>query len=152
MLQPSGRYVEPNRFINYLNCTHKKPIMTQEELLYKDDVYKIIGCAMKVHTILGCGFHESVYQEAFAYELKRSEIPFQSEKILNIQYDDIILNKKYIADYLCYDKIIVETKAISALSPEHDSQVINYLKATSLKLGILINFGEQSLKWKRIIY
>jgi GxxExxY protein len=126
--------------------------MKHDDLLYQDEVYQIIGCAMKVHSILGPGFHESVYKEALAYEFTRNNIPFVQEQILEIRYDDIILNKKYAADFVCYEKIIVEAKALSALCPEHESQVINYLKATSFKLGVLINFGEPSLKWKRIIY
>ncbi|MDD3859051.1 MAG: GxxExxY protein [Bacteroidales bacterium] len=126
--------------------------MAKKVLIYKEEVYDIVGCAMKVHSILGPGFHESVYQEALAYEFTRNDIPFEKEKLLEIKYDDIILNKKYIADFICYDKIIIETKALTEICPDHFSQVINYLKATGLKLGLIVNFGEKSLKTKRIAY
>jgi len=90
-----------------------------------------------------------VNQEALAYEFKLRNIPFIREKTLTIQYKDIVLEKYYVADFICYDKIIVETKALSQLMPEHDSQVLNYLKATGFQLGLLINFGEKSLVYKR---
>lgn len=122
------------------------------ELLYKEEVYNIIGAAMEVHSVLGCGFSEAVYQEALAIELTERGIPFEQEKLIQIDYKGKVLKKYYQADFVCYDKIILELKALSALSPEHESQLLNYLKATGLKLGILINFGEKSLVYKRYIY
>jgi len=92
-----------------------------------------------------------VYQESLSIEFKKQHIPFEKEKVLSIVYKDIELEKKYIADFICYDKIIVELKALSSLNSEHESQVLNYLKATGYKLGILINFGEKSLKYKRMV-
>jgi GxxExxY protein len=122
-----------------------------QSLILKDEVYQIIGVALKVHTELGCGFLEAVYQEAFEYELENADIPYEKEKIIRIKYNDIILNKKYIADFVCFDKIIIEMKALSNLCSEHESQILNYLKATGLKVGLLINFGGQSLEWKRFV-
>jgi len=121
-------------------------------LIYKEESYQIIGACMEVHKTLGCGFLEPVYQEALSIEFQKQNIPFEKEKILSIIYKDIELEKKYIADFVCFSKIIVELKALSALTSEHESQVINYLKATGFKLSILVNFGEESLKYKRIVH
>lgn len=106
---------------------------------------------MEVHRELGPGFLEPVYQEALELEFERQGIPFEREKELKISYKGHILKKKYAADFICNDKIIVELKALSALSGGHEAQVLNYLKATGFKLGILINFGEESLKYKRLV-
>ena len=121
-------------------------------LIYKEESYQIIGACMEVHKTLGCGFLEPVYQEALSIEFQKQNIPFEKEKILSIIYKDIELEKKYIADFVCFSKIIVELKALSSLTSEHESQVINYLKATGFKLSILVNFGEESLKYKRIVH
>lgn len=104
---------------------------------------------MKVHRELGCGFLEKVYQEALEREFIAEEIPFQREANLKIYYRGVPLQQEYIADFVCYDKIIVELKAISKLSDVEKAQVINYLKATGYELGILANFGETSLKTVR---
>ena len=125
--------------------------MPTHDILYKDEAYKIIGAAMRVHSILGCGFLEQVYQEALEIEFEKQHIPFQREVSLAISYDGKILKKQYVADFTCYDKIIVELKALNSLESGHEAQVLNYLKATGLKLGLLINFGEKTLKYKRII-
>ena len=106
---------------------------------------------MEVHKELGCGFLESVYQEAFEIELQKQNIPYEREKLLNIYYKGIKLNKRYSADFVCYDKIVVELKALSALTTDHEAQVLNYLKVTGLKLGLLFNFGSRSLQYKRLI-
>ena len=106
---------------------------------------------MTVHRKLGCGFLEAVYQEALEIEFENQHIPFQREVPLAISYDGKILKKQYVADFTCYDKIIVELKALNSLESGHEAQVLNYLKATGLKLGLLINFGEKTLKYKRII-
>ena len=121
------------------------------ELLYKEESYKIIGSAMEVHRELGSGFLESVYHEALAFEFDNKEIPFDLEKKLEVNYKGQVLSKYYIADFVCYGKIIIEIKAINELSGVHESQVINYLKATGYKLGLLINFGAESLEYKRIV-
>jgi GxxExxY protein len=121
-----------------------------EELIYKDEVYKIVGCAMEAHKELGFGFLESVYEEALRYEFNKSSVPYQEQKLLEIKYKDIILEKKFLADFVCFDKIIVELKATDKLTDEHYSQVLNYLNATKYKLGLLINFGSKSLEYKRV--
>jgi len=120
------------------------------DLLYKEETYKIIGAAMEVHRTLGCGFLEAVYQEALAIEFEKQNIPFRQEKKIQIQYKDQTLSKYYEADFICYDKIIVETKAIKEIVGIHEAQIINYLKATELKIGLLINFGTESLEHKRL--
>lgn len=121
------------------------------DLIYKDECFKIIGACLEVHNTLGCGFLEPVYQEALSIEFQKQNIPFEKEKVLSIVYKDIELEKKYIADFVCYDKIIIELKALSSLTSEHEAQILNYLKATGFKLGLLINFGEKSLKYKRMV-
>ena len=104
---------------------------------------------MRVHRELGCGFLEKVYQEALEREFITEKIPFQREVNLKIYYRGEPLQQEYIADFVCYGKIIVELKAISKLSDVEKAQVINYLKATGYELGILANFGETSLKTER---
>ena len=106
---------------------------------------------MEVHKNLGCGFLEPVYQEALALEFNLRNIPFEKEKSLPISYKGYRLTKKYMADFICYDSIIIELKALSSLTSAHESQVVNYLKATGFKLGLLINFGVSSLKYKRLV-
>jgi len=122
------------------------------ELKYKEEVYEIVGAAMEVHRILGAGFLEAVYQEALEKEFIMSNIPYEREKQLRISYKGQELSKYYVADFFCYENIIVEVKALSSLTNEHLSQVINYLKATNKDLGLLINFGQQSLQYKRVVY
>ncbi len=121
------------------------------ELIYKQEAYEIVGAAMEVHQQLGAGFLEAVYQEALEIELRNRGIPHQVYQRLGIKYKDIQLAKVYITDVVCYDNIIVEIKALSSLLPEHEAQTLNYLKATGCKLGILINFGESSLAYKRLV-
>ena len=124
----------------------------EEDYLYERETYQIIGAMMEVHKTLGCGFLEAVYQEALAIEFEKQKIPFVKEKKLILFYKGIQIEKFYIADFVCFDKIIVELKALSALTSTHDYIMINYLKATKLKVGLLANFGERSLKYKRLIY
>lgn len=122
-----------------------------EEYLYKKECYNIIGAAMEVHSELGHGFLEPVYQEALAIVFFEKKIPFVKEELLDITFKGKLLKKKYIADFICYNEVIVELKAIDGLLPEHTAQVLNYLKATNKKLGLLINFGTTSLQYKRVI-
>ena len=121
------------------------------DLIHKDESYKIIGAAMEVHKELGSGFLEAIYHEALLIEFTEREIPYISEAKLDVSYKGRTLIKYYESDFICYDKIIVEIKAVNELSSIHESQVINYLKATGLKLGILINFGAASLEYRRLI-
>jgi GxxExxY protein len=120
-------------------------------LLYEQETYKIIGAAMQVHNELGFGFLEAVYQEALQFEFEMQEIPVRREVPLQIFYKERLISKFYIADFICFDKIIVEIKSVTALHNEHTAQVINYLKATGYELGLLINFGTKSLEHKRVI-
>lgn len=122
-----------------------------EEFILKDECYKIIGACMEVHSELGSGFLEAVYEEALAREFYEREIPFSSEQRLFVYYKGEKHNKYYCADFICFDKIIIEVKAMDGLIDEHFSQVLNYLKATGFRLGLLINFGASKLQYKRII-
>ena len=121
-----------------------------DRLVFKEECSNIVGAIFEVHKRLGVGLLEKVYQEALAIELKHRNIPFEREKRFDVYYRDQKLDAQYIADFVCYDKIIVELKAVSEFTDEHISQVYNYLKASGLKLGILINFGTTSLVYKRI--
>ena len=125
--------------------------MKTDEYLFKDECYEIIGACMEVHNELGCGFLESVYQEALAIEFLENEILFEREKCLNIRYKEFLLEKKFQADFLCYDEIVVELKASENMHPEHIAQVLNYLKASKKRIGLLVNFGTARLQYKRII-
>lgn len=123
-----------------------------DELIYREEVFQIIGAAIEVHKILGSGFLEAVYQEALEYELSLRKTPFVSQQPLKIQYKTHILNKEYIADFVCFDSIIVELKALQRLTGHEESQIINYLKATGMRVGLLINFGSSGkLEWKRLV-
>ena len=120
------------------------------KVLFPEESYKIIGAAMEVHRVLGCGFTEPVYQEALERELTLRLIPFEREKTIHILYKGIELTKDFRVDFFCYNKIIVELKAVSSFADEHYAQVYNYLKASGSELGILINFGLVSLDYVRI--
>ena len=122
------------------------------ELLYKTEVFEIIGAAIEVHQELGHGFLEAVYHEAVQIELTQRNIPFEAQRSLRIRYKDQMLKKEYVADFICYGKIIAELKALDELTGKEESQLLNYLKATGLRVGLLINFGSfGKLEWKRYI-
>ena len=123
----------------------------EEDYLYESETYKIIGAMMEVHKTLGCGFLEAVYQEALAIEFDLRNIPYVREKKLILFYKNVKLEKFYVPDFLCYEKIVVDLKALSSLTTTHDSIMINYLNATRFKVGLLGNFGEKSLKYKRLV-
>lgn len=113
--------------------------------------YKIIGAAMEVHRQLGCGFLEPVYQEAFALELKAREIPYSRELRFPVNYKGQRLTNQYRPDFICFDAVIVELKALNSLSSVEDSQLINYLKVTGYHTGLLLNFGAKSLQQRRFV-
>ena len=136
-----------------MNENRKKPKVDHSKLLYPDELYHILKCAMEVYNTLGSGFLETVYQDALEIEFALNGIPFEREKHIDISYKGQILPSHYIADELCYDKIILELKAASCLTQEHEAQLIHYLKATGINVGVLINFGKnRKLEWKRFVY
>ena len=118
------------------------------DIQFQQEIYDIIGAAMEVQNELGRGFAELVYHEALNIELGLRGIPFESEKLITISYKGYLLERNYKADLVCFDKIVVELKSVEILKTEHTAQLLNYLKATKLPLGILINFGETPLKYK----
>ena len=111
------------------------------KILYKDEVYAIQGAVFDVYREMGCGFLEPVYQECLEKELKVRGIPFESQKELQLSYKGEVLNLTYKPDFICYGNIIVELKAVKEIDDVHRAQVFNYLKATGLRLGLLVNFG-----------
>jgi GxxExxY protein len=113
--------------------------------------YAIIGAAIEVHRQLGCGFLESVYQEAMALELTARKIPFRREVEIPVFYKDERLNASFRADFLCFDSVIVEIKALAKFSGVEEAQIINYLKATGFEIGLLLNFGTLSLDHRRLV-
>ena len=120
-------------------------------ILYKNESYRIIGACFEVYKDKGCGFLEAVYQECLEIELSLQEIPFKSQEALSLEYKGNPLKQTYIPDFVCYEKVILEVKAVKSLQNEHVAQLHNYLKATRLKLGILANFGHYpKLEYKRI--
>jgi len=110
-------------------------------LILEEETYAIRGAVFEVYREMGCGFLEAVYQECLEKELASKKIPFVSQPELNLNYKGRPLQQTYKPDLICYDQIILELKAVKELAPEHKAQVINYLKATNLKIGLLINFG-----------
>ncbi len=122
-----------------------------DDLYLKEEVYKIIGICMEVHTILGKGHSEIIYGDALEYEFKKNGIPYNKEIKFSITYKEIILPHHYYSDFVVFDEIILEIKAIQQLSSSEIKQTLNYLAASKNKLGLLVNFGEDSLKYKRII-
>jgi len=125
--------------------------MGETKILYKDESYKIIGACMKVHRELGRGFLESVYEEALKKEFESEMIPYKSQEKIEVFYEGEKLNRFFKADFICYDKIIVEIKAVAQIPNAFCAQLKNYLTATNKELGLLVNFGEPSLAYKRIL-
>jgi GxxExxY protein len=121
------------------------------ELLFKDKTYGIIGLCMKVHSTLGPGFKEVVYKDALEIELIENKIPYKREVTFKIEYGNQILRHGFDADFLIYGTIIVEAKSAVKFHYEHFRETLNYLKASHVKLGLLVNFGEPSLNVKRIL-
>jgi GxxExxY protein len=129
---------------------HQSPTINTQ---LKDwQTHAVIGAAMEVHRQLGCGFLEAVYQEAMALELAAQAIPFQKEVELPVYYRGQRLSCAYRADFICYEKVVVELKALQAFGRNEEAQVLNYLKATGLERGLLLNFGAASLEFKRFVF
>lgn len=127
-----------------------EPKNNDSGLLFKEESYKIIGAAMEVHRLLGCGFVEPVYQEALEKEFVLRGIPYEREKELSVSYKGTQLSKTFKADFVCYGKIILELKAVKEFADEHYAQIYNYLRASGLDLGLLINFGSASIEFERV--
>lgn len=122
------------------------------EILFKDEVFRIVGCAFEVYNDLGSGFLEPVYQEALELELTQQGIPFETQKRLRIYYKGKPLTKEYIADLIVIGQIVIELKAEKSLESRDEAQLLNNLKATGLRVGVLINFGAfPKLQWKRFV-
>jgi GxxExxY protein len=113
----------------------------KSELIHQSESYKIVGACFEVYRVKGCGFLEAVYQECLEIEFRLQAIPFIARQPLNLEYKSCPLLTAYVPDFVCYEKIVVELKAVSALTDEHRAQLQNYLKATGMILGLLINFG-----------
>lgn len=123
------------------------------EIVYKDECYAIMGACFEVYKEQGCGFLEGVYQECLGLELAHRNIPFIAKRPIGISYKGQPLEQRYEADFLVFDKILIELKAVSALADAHRAQLHNYLRATGLRLGLLINFGASPmLEYERIVY
>jgi len=122
------------------------------ELLLKDEVFQIIGCCIEVHTEMGWGFLEAVYQETLAIEFSERGVPFKAHEPLAIYYKGRLLEKTYCPDFICFGQIVVEIKAQDKLTSKDEAQLLNYLKATGYRVGLLINFGAAGkLEWKRMV-
>jgi GxxExxY protein len=122
------------------------------EIIFKDECYAILGACFEVYNQMECGFVEPVYQECLGIELAERSIPYQPKAELQLTYKGRKLDQKYIPDFICFDKIIIELKAVSDSANEHRAQVHNYLKATGYRLGLLVNFGQcPKLQYERIV-
>ncbi|MDR3455932.1 MAG: GxxExxY protein [Verrucomicrobiae bacterium] len=121
------------------------------ELLYKDEVFKLVGLCMEIHRELGKGHDEAIYKDAFVIELQRAQIQFVREQKYEVDYKGVVLPHFYYADFVVREKILFEAKAVEQLTEAHVKQVLNYLAASKLELGLLVNFGGGSLEWKRVV-
>ncbi len=122
------------------------------EIVFNDESYAIMGACCEVYKEMGCGFLEAFYQECLTLEFGFQDIPFREQVELELSYKKNTLTQKYVPDYVCFDKIIVEIKAVKQLDDVHRAQVHNYLKSTGYKLGLLVNFGHHpKVEWDRIV-
>ena len=119
--------------------------------LYEEDTFKIIGLLIQVHKHLGKGFSEIVYKDALEYEFRKNNISFEREKEYQVHYKDVILKHKFYADFVVFDKIILEIKSVHSIHDAHISQCLNYLHVSGNRLALLVNFNSKSLEYKRII-
>ena len=120
-------------------------------IIYKGESYKLMGILFDIHSNLGKGFSEIVYKDAIEYELEKSLIFFEREKEYSVRYKDILLKHKFYADFIIFDKIILEIKCCNSISDSHIAQAMNYLKVSNNKLAIIVNFNNDSLEYKRIV-
>ncbi|GMV99574.1 MAG: hypothetical protein AMXMBFR84_07130 [Candidatus Hydrogenedentota bacterium] len=115
------------------------------------ETHRLIGAGMEVHNEKGMGFLEPVYQECFEIELTMQGIPYLRENEIRLQYKGVPLKKHYVADFVCFEAVVVELKVCKAILPEHMAQVINYLRSTGLRRGLILNFGKDRLEFKRVV-
>jgi GxxExxY protein len=120
-------------------------------LMYKDEVFQLVGYCMEIHRELGKGHDEVIYKDALVVELSRARVPFSREKNYEIVYKEVVLPHFYYADFVVWEKILLEAKAVDKLTEAHLKQVLNYLAASKLQVGLLVNFGSESLEWKRVV-
>ncbi len=120
-------------------------------IIYKRESYKLMGILFDIHSNLGKGFSEIVYKDAIEYELEKSLIFFEREKEYSVKYKDILLKHKFYADFIIFDKIILEIKCCNSISDSHIAQAMNYLKVSNNKLAIIVNYNNDSLEYKRIV-
>jgi GxxExxY protein len=121
------------------------------KLIYKEECFRIVGACMEVHRELGKGHNENIYQDALELEFKAKGISFVREQPYTVSYKGTVLPHSYFADFIVLDTILLEAKAIEQLTDSHSKQVLNYLAASKLQLGLLVNFGQDSLVWKRVV-
>jgi GxxExxY protein len=124
--------------------------MTDVDLIYKELVYQVVGCAMKVHRELGYGFLEKVYENALMHLLDKEKITAKQQYPVSVHFDNVIVGE-YFADIMIENKILIELKTVERITNAHFAQVLNYLKATGIRLGLLLNFGPRKLEYERII-
>ncbi|HLW34484.1 MAG TPA: GxxExxY protein [Chthoniobacterales bacterium] len=127
------------------------PAPQLRDLLYKREIFQLVGLCMEIHRVLGKGYDEIIYKDALVVELTNAGIPFSREKNYEIRYKETTLPHFYYADFVLWGKILFEGKAVETLTGAHRKQVLNYLAASKLRLGLLVNFGSDSLEWKRVI-
>lgn len=122
------------------------------ELIYGDECYRLVGACFEVHREKGCAFLKPIYQECLAIELGMQKIPFEQQVSLPLEYKGVALKQRYVPDFVCWGKIVVEIKAVSRLADEHRAQVLSYLAASKMKLGLLVNFGAYpQMEWQRLV-
>ena len=121
------------------------------ELLYREETRQLIGFCMEIHRELGKGHDEVIYKDALVIELSHAQITFAREKPYEVRYKNVVLPHQYRADFVIWDRILFEAKAVEKLTDAHVKQVLNYLAASKLRLGLLVNFGGDSLEWKRVV-
>jgi GxxExxY protein len=122
------------------------------KLIFEEETFKIIGICMEIHRVLGVGFKEPIYKDAMSIEFAKQLVPFERERKFNVEYKGIILPHKFFADFVVYASIILEIKSAPLIIDRFLAQTINYLKASGMRLGLIINFGQPSLTWQRVIF
>ena len=133
------------------SVVNKKVSIMTGNFIHKEETYQIIGAAMAVHQYLGCGFTEKVYQDALEIEFQAQGIPYKREEPIHVSYRGVQLDSLFVPDFICFDHIIVELKAVKELEDVHRAQAINYGKVADAEVALLVNFGESSLRYERFI-